>query len=96
MYVNSSEGELGTFLIIIFRPSVDPTPKEAKERIDVASENNRAEPLSLKMYEPDLTRWANCGDINMLGLEKASVGSPEGIILTINFHNYLSIIACST
>lgn len=77
MQLSSSDGEFGTFLIIIFRPSVEPTPMDAKDRTDVASENNRAEPLSLKMYEPDLIRCANCGDSNMLGLEKARAGSPS-------------------
>lgn len=69
---------LGTFLIMIRRPSVEPMPIEANDLTDDASENIRVEPLSLKMYEPDLTRCANCGAFIMLGLEKASEGSPEG------------------
>lgn len=78
MYANSSDGELGTFLMIILRPSVDPMPMDASDRIEDASENSRVEPLSLKMYEPDLARCANCGAFIMLGLEKASAGSPSG------------------
>lgn len=58
------------------RPSVEPMPIEASDRTDDASEKRRVEPLSLKMYEPDLARCANCGAIIMLGLEKASDGSP--------------------
>lgn len=77
MQLSNSDGEFGTFLIIILRPSVDPIPIDAKDLTDVASENKRAEPLSLKMYEPDLTRWANWGDIIMFGLE--NTGSPEGV-----------------
>lgn len=53
MMVSSSVGELGTRRITIRRPSVDPTPIEANDRIDVASENNRGvPPASLKMYDP--------------------------------------------
>lgn len=53
MMVSSSVGEFGTRRITIRRPSVEPTPMEASERIDVASENRRGvPPESLKMYEP--------------------------------------------
>lgn len=49
---NNSAGVFGTLRIIIFRPSVDPKPIEANERIEVASENNLPEPLqSLNTYE---------------------------------------------
>lgn len=51
-------------------------PIDASDRTDDASEKSRVEPLSLKMYEPDRARCANCGAIIMLGLEKASDGSP--------------------
>lgn len=43
--LKSSAGECGTRRIIIFRPSVEPMPIDANERIDVASENNLPEPL---------------------------------------------------
>lgn len=64
MMVSSSVGELGTRRITIRRPSVDPTPIEASDRIDVASENSRGvPPASLKMYEPVRMmvglRWAS-------------------------------------
>lgn len=62
--------------MIILRPSVDPMPIDARDRTEDASENRRVEPLSLKMYDPDLARCANCGAFIMLGLEKASAGSP--------------------
>lgn len=72
----SSDGELGTLRIIIRRPSVEPIPIDASDRTDEASENRRVEPPSLKMYEPDRTRWANWGANSMFGLEKPSEGSP--------------------
>lgn len=58
---------------------------EASDRTDDASENSRVEPLSLKMYEPDLARCANCGAFIMLGLENASAGSPGGKLHWIFF-----------
>lgn len=58
-------------------------PIEASDLTDDASENNRVDPHSLKMYEPDLTRWANCGAIIMLGLEKARDGSPGKLSFVI-------------
>lgn len=61
----------------IRRPSVDPIPMDASDRTDEASENSRVDPPSLNIYEPDLARCANCGPISMLGLEKASDGSPR-------------------
>lgn len=38
--LNNSAGVFGTRRIIIFRPSVEPIPIDANDRIDVASENN--------------------------------------------------------
>lgn len=62
--VSSSVGELGTRRITIRRPSVEPTPIEASDRIEVASEKSRGvPPESLKMYDPVRTmagfRWAS-------------------------------------
>lgn len=51
-------------------------PIDASDRTDDASEKSFVEPLSLKIYEPDRTRWANWGACIILGLEKASDGSP--------------------
>lgn len=51
--VNNSSGELGTLLIYIFRPSVDPIPIDANDLMDVMSENILVEPESLNIYEPD-------------------------------------------
>lgn len=51
--VSSSFGEFGTRRMTIRRPSVDPIPIEASDRIEVASENSRGvPPTSLNMYEP--------------------------------------------
>lgn len=66
--LRSSAGVLGTRRIIIFRPSVDPMPIDANDRIDVASENNLPEPLqSLKTYEfvrgNDSNVCNGCGDV---------------------------------
>jgi hypothetical protein len=58
-------------------------PIDASDLTDDASENILVEPLSLKMYEPDLTRCANCGAIIILGLEKPRDGSPARSIFTV-------------
>ena len=49
--LSSSAGEVGTRLTIILRPSVEPIPIEANDRIEVASEINFPDPASLKMNE---------------------------------------------
>lgn len=51
--LSNSAGEFGTLRMIIFRPSVDPTPIDASERIDAASEYSFPEPPSLKTYDSD-------------------------------------------
>lgn len=66
--LNSSAGEFGTRRIIILRPSVEPIPIDANDRIDVASENNLPEPLqSLNTYEfvrgNDNNVCNGCGDV---------------------------------
>lgn len=43
--LKSSAGVFGTRRIIILRPSVDPMPIDASDRIDVASENSLPDPL---------------------------------------------------
>lgn len=49
---SNSAGVFGTLRIIIFRPSVEPKPIDANDRIEVASENNLPDPLqSLNIYE---------------------------------------------
>lgn len=64
--LSSSCGVFGTRRIIILRPSVEPMPIDASERIEIASENILPDPLqSLNMYE--LFRCNNvcngCGDV---------------------------------
>lgn len=64
--LSNSAGVFGTRRMIIFRPSVEPIPIDANERIDIASEYILPEPLlSLNMYE--LFRCNNvcngCGDV---------------------------------
>lgn len=64
--LSNSAGVFGTRRMIIFRPSVDPIPIDASERIDIASEYILPEPLqSLNMYE--LFRCNNvcngCGEV---------------------------------
>lgn len=66
--LNSSAGELGTRRIIILRPSVEPIPIDANERIDVASEKSLPDPLqSLNTYElvrgNDNSVCSGCGDV---------------------------------
>lgn len=66
--LNSSAGVFGTRRIIIFRPSVDPMPIDANDRIDVASENNLPDPLqSLNTNElvrgNDNSVCNGCGDV---------------------------------
>ena len=73
--MSNSDGELGTLRITIRLPSVEPIPIDANERTDDASENKRGDPSSVKTYDPDLTRWANCGDISIFGLENVNDGS---------------------
>lgn len=46
--LSNSAGEFGTRRMIILRPSVEPTPIDANERIDAASEKSLPEPPSLK------------------------------------------------
>lgn len=64
--LSNSAGVFGTRRMIIFRPSVEPIPIDANERIEIASEYILFEPLqSLNMYE--LLRCNNvcngCGDV---------------------------------
>lgn len=66
--LNNSAGVFGTRRIIILRPSVEPIPIDANERIDDASENNLPEPLqSLNIYEwvrgSDNSVCNGCGDV---------------------------------
>lgn len=51
--LSNSAGEFGTRRMIILRPSVEPTPIDANERIDAASENSLPEPPSLKTYDSE-------------------------------------------
>lgn len=64
--LSNSAGVFGTRRMIIFRPSVEPIPIDANERIEIASEYILLDPLlSLNMYE--LLRCNNvcsgCGDV---------------------------------
>lgn len=50
--LSNSAGVFGTRRMIIFRPSVEPIPIDANERIEIASEYILPEPLlSLNIYE---------------------------------------------
>lgn len=49
--LSSSEGDVGTLRTIIFLPSVDPIPMDAKDLMDVASEISFPEPMSLNTNE---------------------------------------------
>lgn len=52
MMLNNSAVVFGTRRTIILRPSVDPIPIEANDRIDVALDNNLPDPLqSPTIYE---------------------------------------------
>lgn len=67
--LNNSAGVFGTRRIIILRPSVEPMPIDANDRIDVASENSLPDPLqSLNTYEfvrgNDNSVYKGCGDVN--------------------------------
>lgn len=66
--LSSSAGVFGTRRIIIFRPSVDPIPIDANDRIDVASENNLPDPLQSpntnELVRGNDNRVCNgCGDV---------------------------------
>ena len=65
--LNSSAGVFGTRRIIIFRPSVDPMPIDASDRIEVASENSLPDPLqSLNTKEfvrGNDNNVCNCGEV---------------------------------
>lgn len=68
MMLNSSAGDCGTRRTIIFRPSVDPIPIDANDRIDVAFENILPDPLqSPKTNEfvrgNDNNECNGCGDV---------------------------------
>lgn len=90
---NSSAGVFGTRRIIIFRPSVDPIPIDANDRIDVASENSLPEPLqSLNTNEfvrgNDNSVCNGCGDVYdvvryVVGVKEPSLVS--FLILAKNF-----------
>lgn len=60
----------------IFLPSVEPTPMEAKDFTEDASEKSLPDMLSLKTYDPVLVRWESWGASSMLGLENAKLDSP--------------------
>lgn len=65
--LNSSAGVFGTRRIIIFRPSVDPMPIDASDRIDVASEKSLPDPLQ-SLNTKEFVRGndnsvCNCGDV---------------------------------
>lgn len=74
--LSNSVGEFGTLRIIIRRPSVDPIPIDASDRTELASENIRPDPLSLKMYEP--VRAIDAGGDITSGLENAMPWSCNG------------------
>lgn len=66
--LSSSAGVFGTRRMIILRPSVEPMPIDANDRIDVASENSLPDPLqSLNIYElvrgNDNSVCNGCGDV---------------------------------
>lgn len=66
--LKSSAGVFGTRRTIIFRPSVDPIPIDANDRIDVASDINLPDPLqSPNTYElvrgNDNNVCNGCGDV---------------------------------
>lgn len=67
--LNNSAGVFGTRRIIILRPSVEPMPIDANDRIDVASEYNLPDPLqSPNTYElvrgNDNNVCNGCGDVS--------------------------------
>lgn len=65
--LNSSAGVFGTRRIIIFRPSVDPMPIDANDRIDVASENSLPDPLqspnTKEFVRGNDNNVCNCGEV---------------------------------
>lgn len=68
MMLNSSAGDCGTRRTIIFRPSVDPIPIDANDRIDVAFENILPDPLQSpntnELVRGNDSRVCNgCGDV---------------------------------
>lgn len=87
MILSSSAGVLGTRLIIILRPSVEPMPIDANDLIEVASEKTLPEPLqSLNIYE--LFRGNSecngcgdvCEDVNVSGVDEFKLVLLSGAI----------------
>ena len=86
--LNSSVGDVGTLLITIFFPSVEPIPIDANDRIDAISEKTRFDPSSLNTYDPVRFR-DNCagGETDTTGVDNAVPWSYECCNWCANFTN---------
>lgn len=62
--LRSSEGEVGTFLMVIFFPSVEPIPMEARDRTETTCERGLRELISLWGRSPEANE-ASDGDVGI-------------------------------